>query len=681
VALPRVDETVATFPARANLPELTPQTRALVARAEARHLALQADNQILRDRYEEVMRWINPPWDSFSRRTDPRPDEASALRDGQSKIHIDHTNQVVDRWAVLQAGAPFGFRVAPPFVSPPVDLAQEPTDLEAQLNNRKLYDIERALAQDLATRMENQTQIWIEANDLDRMMLWTAWAKEAFGKAIVRTGWDDIDKIPTAELMENPSTCFYGWSRRYGRRKLQWFAVIEEIDPTEANRRWDLGMPLDEVGALDVASWVGTMDRGDMDNRDEQNASTNRFITVMEYHELKPDGTGTIQALIVGGRVVEYGEFPWKRLPFHVFENQHIPTYMHGKSVAESEIPINEALDDLLARQHEVVEFESGPRYIGLNMANTADEVDVPAPFELLPLQEGEDIRQLDTRVDFFPSELHSNQLYEAGHRSTGLTPIAWGMSPNAQTSGRAMSAEWRAVELPLTGRLINMGPEVKAMMECWWDYAEAYSAAIRDLSTYKPSDSPEKKSYRRFKIIWVPLDIRDKTERTLDVIQRVQGGLLDPETAIEELGYENGDEIMARIKAYYVDPIYNPLRYQQYLTLQQIELQIQAQQLQNQQAQAQAQGGGGGAPGGPPAPGDAQQQGANAAGQAAQGPSGPVTESNNQAGGVPGGGGAGLPVQTSVMSQTPLQGGIGDRAIVQTGGGAPAPASGQQPQ
>lgn len=675
MALPRADETVV----RPFLPPITEEDRAIVNRAESRHLALLGDQTILRDRYETVMNWINPPWDAFGKRVDPRPEQASMARGGEPKIHVDHVNQVVDRWAVLQAGAPFVFRVVPPFVPAPVN---QPNDPDGSMTARKLYDLDRAIAQDLASRMENRTQTWIEANDLDRVMLWTCWAKEAFGKAVIRTGWDVDDGIPTAELMENPSQVYYGFSKRYGRRKLSWVAVVEQVAIEEANRRWGLSLPVTSVGALDVAQWTGVLDSGAMDTRDEQNATNNSWVNVLEYHELTPERNDpnerTLQALIVAGRVVEKKRYPWKRLPFHVFEAQHIPTYMHGHSVAEQAISINEALDDLLARQHEVVEFESGPRYVGLNMANASDDADVPAPFELLPLREGEDIRQLDTRVDFFPSELHSNQLYEGMHRGTGLTPIAWGMSPNAQTSGRALSAEWRAVELPLAGRLINMGPEVKAMMECWWDYAEAYDPEAKRLATYKRDQGDTIRSYRRFKIIWIPLDIRDKTERTLDIIQRLQANIVDPETAIEESGYENSDEIMAKIRAYLVDPVYNPLRYQQYLTLQQLELQIEQQQLQNDAMRAQAEAAAGG-----PSPAETQQQGINAAGQAAQGPGGPVTEGQNQLGQVPGGGGAGgIPVDTSILSQTPLTGGIGNRAVVPLGeSGAPAPSGGQQPQ
>ena len=93
----------------------------------------------------------------------------------------------------------------------------------------------------------------------------------------------------------------------------------------------------------------------------------------------------------------------------------------------------------MLDRQAEVIEFESGPRYVGMGTANVGDEVEIPDPFEMVDLLDGQDIKQLDTRVDFFPTQLHSTELKDAQYKATGLTPVAWGMSPNAQTSGRAI--------------------------------------------------------------------------------------------------------------------------------------------------------------------------------------------------------------------------------------------------
>ncbi len=658
-------------PPTMKLPPPTPAERQIVARAEARRIALMGDQQLLRGRYEEVMRWINPPWDPISRRPDPRGEGATMPRGGAGLLHVDLVNPVVERWAVLEMGAAPIFRVEPAYIAPPVDDPEHPED---SAYNRKQYEFDRAIAQSQSSQMEAQDADWAERANLHRTLLWAAWCKRAFGKAIVKTGWDPDEGLPTAELYENPSVVYYGWTKRYGNRKLAWAMVVDEMDPGEANQRFNLQLPLDHNGAFDVATWTGTIDEGDMDQRPEQQQEVQRYVTVEEYWELgQQDGKPAVMyALILAGRVIEGPTwYPWRKVPFHVFENQHIPTWSHGHSTAETAIPINAALDDMWDRQHQVIEFESGPRFKGLNMANSGDDVDMPPPFHLLPLKEGEDIAQIETRVDFFPTELHSNQMFEGLHRSTGLTPIAWGMSPNAQTSGRAMSAEWRAVELPLNAAIVNMTPEVRGIHECWWDYAEAYDTKAKEVA----------KGYRRFRILWVPLDIRDKTEKSADVINRFSAGMLDLETAVTESGYENADEIIAKIRAYRMDPVLNPLSYQQLLTLQQLELSIRQQQLEVAAMEQQA-GQAAGGPGGPPvgaagaAVGDLQQQGAVAAVQNAQGPN-TATEAQNQPGQAPGDGI--LPVETSILSQTPLIGGIGNRAIVDPSGGM-SPSNGQQP-
>lgn len=619
------------------LPDITPESRAIAKRAEARRMALQGEQSVLRQRYEAIMRWVNPPWDPLSQVIDPRPELASPERGGRTLLHVDLVASSLTRWASLKAGAMPIFRVQPPWVAPVVETG----DPQEDARRYKQYDLDRAIAQGLSSGMENTITEWVEANNFHRTLLWSAWASEAFGKAVLKSGWDPVEGIPTVELLEDPSKVYYAWTKRYGNRKLAWVLLVDQMDIGEANARYGIDLPTTELG-VDYGRWTSTTDDADYDVRPEQQASVNRMVTVMEYWELlHGEKTRCQYALIVGGRVINGPYvYPWQRLPYHVLENEHIPTWSHGKSTAESLIPINMAYDDLLDRQQQVIEFESGPRYKGLNMANS-DEVDIPSAFEMLPLREGEDIQQIDTRVDFWPSQVHAEELRQAKYRATGLTPIAEGMSPNAQTSGRAMSAEWRAVELPLASRLITMTPELRDLLICWWDYAEAYSPDAKKLA----------KGYRRFKVLWEPLDIRDKTERVLDVVQRYNANLVDLETALEETGYENVDEMVSKIRSYLVDPIFNPLRYQQYLTLQQLEITIQQMRMQTEQMAAETQGS------------QLQAQGAGAAAQAAAVPGGPVTEGQNQPGASPNFGG--LPLETSILSQTPLQGGIGNRAIV----------------
>mgnify|MGYP000497857998 CR=1 FL=1 len=646
------------------LPAPSPEERALISKIETRRLALSGDMAALRQRYEEIMRWANPPWDPESRRVDPRPYMATAARGGASKTHVDLTGPTLARWAALQAGAPVILRVKPKYVPAPIENSDDPTE---SWRLRRQYELDRAIAQSQSSQMENQTQEWMEISNFHRTWLWTCWSKAAFGKAIIRSGWDTTDEIPTAELMENPSQVYYGWSRRYGRRKLGWVIVLDQMSAGEANRRYGLDIPLDDKGWVDWSQWTGVIDESEMDQRPEQMEELRRYVYAEETWEMTPEGAQ--YALVVGRRVVDGPRlYPWGRLPFHIFEDEHIPTYQHGKSLAETVIGINAAYDDMIDRQQQVINFESGPRYKGLNFGTGGDEVDLPEPFQLVPLREGTDILQIDTRVDFWPVQIHAEELREAKYKATGLTPIAWGMSPNAQTSGRAMSAEWRAVELPLHSRLITSAPEIKELFSSWWDYAETYSSEHKKVA----------KGYRRFQIIWTPLDIRDKSEKTVDLVARLNNYMIDPETAIEESGYENVDEIMARIRVYMTDPIWNPLRYQQLLTLQQLELTIRQMQMQVEAQEQQM--GQGGAPGGGEGPEaeaeDLAQQGAVAAGQAAQTGAPPTNESMNQPGAIP--------MNTSVLARTPLVGGMGNQTVIPLGAqGAAGPpgTSGNQPR
>jgi hypothetical protein len=649
-----------------SLPPVTPELRAAAERTRSRRLSLLSQNQILRQRYDEVMQWVNPPWDPASKRVDPRPEFMSAERVGQPKMHSDWTGQAVMRWAVLQAGAMPTFRFVPRYVPPPLPAgpAQPPEERKLEL---QLHELDRASAEDQAAQMEAQTKEWLDHAEFHRWWLWTAWSKEAFGKAIARSGWDIDENMPTIELMENPSQCYYAWTSRYGRRRLAWLIVADQMLPEEANFRYGIDLPLDEYGHARYNEWTGIVDdQGDMDTRPEQAEENSRWVWVDESWELDQrvdeDGAAVIVVrnyFVVAGRVVEEHSYEWPRIPFHVFENQHIPTYAHGKSMAEVIISLNEGYDDTLDRQHQIIEFESGPRYKGLNMGFGDETIEVPDPGSILPLREGEDIQQIDTRVDFWPAQVHTTELKESLWYSSGLTPIAWGMSPNAQTSGRALSAEWRAVELPLAGRLIEATPVLHEIIGNWWDYAEEYIPKAHEIA----------RGYRRVQAVWEPLDIRDASERVLSVVQLYQADLMDPETALEKTGTEDIPEKIALLRRYLTDPVWNPLRYQQMLVLKQLELQIQQQEMQMQAMMGQMQGQGGGMvpTGEEPTAEELEAQGINAAVDNAQGPAGPVTEAQNQPGQQPG-----LPMNIQTLSRTPLEGGSGNQIMLDVGGQSP---------
>jgi hypothetical protein len=650
-----------------SLTDMDDGAREAARNAAARRLALSSQNAELRARYDEVMNWINPPWDPNTKRADPRPEQQSARRGGRSKLHADWVLGAVVRWAVLQGGVSPRFRVDPPYIPPLLPSAPEADPNEVELE-RKRDELDRAAATDKASQMEQQTREWMEASNFHRTYLWACWSKEAFGKAIVKDGWDVDNNIPTWELMENPSQCYYAWTSRFGQRQLAWMVVADQMLPEEAEFRYGIELPRSQNGSVDMNAWTGSVpDENDLTLRPEQQTETDQYIWVEEMWELDRDDDGTYVTMdfIVAGRVMQSKTFPWKRLPFKVLETHHIPTYSHGKSVAELAISLNEAYDDTLDRQHQVIEFESGPRYKGLNMAMSDDEaLQVPEPGYIMRLREGEDVQQIDTRVDFWPAQVHTEELRQAFHWATGLTPIAMGMSQNAQTSGRALTSEWKAVQLHLTERLVNMTPELRDVVLSWWDYAE----------TYWPKAKKVAEGYRRFKVVWEPIDIRDTNERIVGIVQLYQADLMDPESAIQEAGYEDVPERVAKIRRYLTDPVWNPLRYQQMLLLKQLALQIEQAEMQNaamkQQMAPQQQPTG---PEGAPPVDETAAQGEVAAATAAQGPAGPVTEAMNQPGQVPGG----IPLDTAMLSRSPMEGGMGTQIMARPG---EAPAAGMAP-
>jgi len=77
--------------------------------------------------------------------------------------------------------------------------------------------------------------------------------------------------------------------------------------------------------------------------------------------------------------------------------------------------------------------------------------------------------------------------------------------------------------------------------------------------------------------------------------------------------------------------------------------------------------------PEGAPPVDETAAQGEVAAATAAQGPAGPVTEAMNQPGQVPGG----IPLDTAMLSRSPMEGGMGTQIMARPG---EAPAAGMAP-
>jgi hypothetical protein len=357
--------------------------------------------------------------------------------------------------------------------------------------------------------MENQTAGVASGRDLDRTLLWAAWCKEAFGKAIVKTGWDPDDGLPTAELYENPSTVYYGWSKRYGNRKLAWALVTDELDVSEANARYGVDLPLDQYGGLHMSSWTGALDQGDMDQRPEQQQEIARYVNAVEYWELAAElaspidpATGSRSPLAAPHRrpLLPHHRRPGRRRARRGIRGRscrstssRTSTSRPGRTASRSPRSPSRSTRPSTTCSIDSTRSSSSSRGRGsrASTCSTRATRSTSRRRSTSPLREGEDIAQIDARVDFFPSELHAGQLCDGQYKSTG--PDADRVGHVAERADLGPGDERRVARgrAPAHRPARQHDARYRAIYECWWDYAEEYRKAPRkSLKGYAASRS-----------------------------------------------------------------------------------------------------------------------------------------------------------------------------------------------
>jgi hypothetical protein len=141
----------------------------------------------------------------------------------------------------------------------------------------------------------------------------------------------------------------------------------------------------------------------------------------------------------------------------------------------------------------------------------------------MIPLQDTQRIEQILARIDAYPGQVHFNFLMqELLPRVTGLPPIVWGLIANAQTSGRALTASWKATETRLAGKLMRNEQSLQRYLDICLDYARHYDwqgsrTVFRNLSG---------KDFDDFRWNFPAMEPRDYQEVTQDAIFRRDAGL-----------------------------------------------------------------------------------------------------------------------------------------------------------
>ena len=128
-------------------------------------------------------------------------------------------------------------------------------------------------------------------------------------------------------------------------------------------------------------------------------------------------------------------------------------------------------------------------------------------------------------------------QLQALMQRGTGLPATVWGEIQAAQNSGRALSTAWRAVAERMIPRIFSATETLDSIVWFWLDRMEQYGwdsakdlyvedgISNRDLEWDFPNKEP-----------------RDFLEVTQDALNRLNGGLCDIKTAMENSGEDSPD-------------------------------------------------------------------------------------------------------------------------------------------
>jgi hypothetical protein len=153
---------------------------------------------------------------------------------------------------------------------------------------------------------------------------------------------------------------------------------------------------------------------------------------------------------VCGTFVEPVREYKWRHLPFVFWQNEDERGWTGWSEVANV-MDINDDFNRRISGESDVLGMYENPRFQLVGGYGARDDIEMPGGGELLTdLQDPERIEQILARIDVYPNQVHIQTLLDMLHRVTGLPPIVWGLIANAQTSGRALTASWKATEARL---------------------------------------------------------------------------------------------------------------------------------------------------------------------------------------------------------------------------------------
>ena len=555
--------------------------------------AMEQEMADVRQRCRAYLNWYSPLWNSSIQRHDAWEETIDIGTDlGTTRDNFPIARACVDIWAALEASNPPTVRADPERIPAPPPQGDQQRDLAL----REVYAVAREMESQKADIRSARLRQFLRRDDFT-LKHWTA----AKRKNLYGFTWQKVipnldQQRPMSAISRNPTNHFPIWSDE-DPGDLEAILQVRQMSAHKANAMWSLGLTFNERGAVNFAKGE---DSGKYQKLNDLWFDSSRTMLWVEEFwwadrrfnaRFEPIPAKVHKVVRVLKEVRETADFGWRHLPFTYWENTD-ERDSYGWSDIAGVMDINDEINRRISQQGDIIGMYAAPRFQLLGSLPGQDTVEMPAPFEMIPLQDTQRIEQILARIDAYPGQVHFNFLMqELLPRVTGLPPIVWGLIANAQTSGRALTASWKATETRLSGKLMRNEQSLSRYLDICLDYARVYDwqgsrTVFKNLSG---------KDFDDFRWNFPAMEPRDYQEVTQDAIFRRDAGLTTTIRAMRDTGVEDPEDLIAEVKVEFQDVDLHPDKKQASLLAERAQLDNDAmrQQIGAQSQQAQLPAGG----------------------------------------------------------------------------------------
>ena len=548
------------------VPESSSELTRLHGRIDDCRVAMDGDMWRVRQKAQTYLNWYSPEFDSVLGTHDAWTNPVMASDLGLTRSNYPIARAVVDIWSSLEASQPPTLWAQPERVAP----APPSMDQGQVLRNRLVSE---------AFKQVNAVKATYRATTIREQMRRDGYAYKAFlatrKKNLYGFSWQKVwpnrsEKRTVSHTLHNPTTVYPIWSTREPG-ELEMVLVAYQMNVNKANAMYGLG----------IETSGGRIARGADSGRYRQVAdrwydSTRTMVWVEEFwwreqrfdHEGNVTDTAVACVKRITDQIVEHQVYDgWEKLPWVYWENTDERDAFGWSDIANV-IDINDEFNRRLSQQGDIIGQNSSPRFQLLNSFAGRD-VEMPGPFELISLSDQERIEQILTRIDVFPAQSHFTILTDMLHRVSGLPPIVWGLIANAQTSGRALSASWKATEARLAPKLMRDERSYNDYLALSLQYNKLYDwKGAKHLFSENDGDA-----FTDFRWEFPPMEPRDFMEVTQNEITKRDAGMTTTLKAIRAMGDEAAEDTYEETMAEALNIFEHPDKVQAFLLAQRAEL------------------------------------------------------------------------------------------------------------